>query len=180
MHTCIHTYMFVVVNFDVLTQASNFQIEMRQVVFLCWMQDSTLGNLRHQFTIRLNAHSQTDWAIEDQAKNLNSTARPYDERAFSPLGSIVTHCIHHINSIYFLSRVHRCIGPWNIDGTAATLCFHMTLWHGKCQTKRWNLVLLEQHDNILVMDIFIWLRLRKEHKFGMFKLPFHIVLLHTM
>ena len=33
----------------------------------------------------LNARWQTDWAIEDQAKNLNSTARPYDQRAFSPL-----------------------------------------------------------------------------------------------
>ena len=24
------------------------------------------------------------WAIEDQVKNLNSTARPYDQQAFSP------------------------------------------------------------------------------------------------
>ena len=60
-------------------------IERRQVVFLCWMQDSKLGSLRHQFASRPNAHSQTDWAIEDQAKNLNSTARPYDESAFRPL-----------------------------------------------------------------------------------------------
>ena len=41
--------------------------------------------LRHLFASRLNACWQTDWAIEDQAKNLNSTARPYDQRAFSPL-----------------------------------------------------------------------------------------------
>ena len=47
-----------------------------------WMQDSKLGSLTHQFASRLNAHSQSDWAIEDQAKNLNSTARPYDEWAF--------------------------------------------------------------------------------------------------
>ena len=26
--------------------------------------------------VSLNAHSQTDWAIEDQAKNLNLVARP--------------------------------------------------------------------------------------------------------
>ena len=32
------------------------------------MQDSKLGSLRHQMASRLNAHSQTDWAIEDQAK----------------------------------------------------------------------------------------------------------------
>ena len=40
---------------------------------------------RNKIASRLNARWQTDWAIEDQAKNLNSTARPYDQRAFSPL-----------------------------------------------------------------------------------------------
>ena len=45
----------------------------------------THQGLRHQIASRLNARRQTDWAIEDQAKNLNSTARPYDQRAFSPL-----------------------------------------------------------------------------------------------
>ena len=39
-------------------------------VFLCWMQDSNLEVSRHLFPSRLNAHSQTDWAIKDQAKNL--------------------------------------------------------------------------------------------------------------
>ena len=45
----------------------------------------THQSLRHQIASRLNARWQTDWAIEDQAKNFNSTARPYDPRAFSPL-----------------------------------------------------------------------------------------------
>ena len=45
---------------------------------------------RHQIASRLNAHWQTDWAIEEQAKNLNSTARPYDQRAFSPLDPTVS------------------------------------------------------------------------------------------
>ena len=45
----------------------------------------THQGLRHQIASRLIARWQTDWAIEDQAKNLNSTARPYDQRAFSPL-----------------------------------------------------------------------------------------------
>ena len=45
---------------------------------------------RHQIASRLNARWQTDWAIEDQAKNLNSTARPYDQRAFSPLDPTVS------------------------------------------------------------------------------------------
>ena len=34
----------VVVNFDALAQASDIQIERRQVVFLCWMQDLNLGS----------------------------------------------------------------------------------------------------------------------------------------
>ena len=40
--------------------------------------------LRQLFASRLNACWQTDWAVEDQAKNLNSTARTYDQQAFSP------------------------------------------------------------------------------------------------
>ena len=34
---------------------------------------------------RLNSCWQTDWAIKDQAKDLNSIAHPYDQRAFSPI-----------------------------------------------------------------------------------------------
>ena len=50
--------------------------------------------LRYLFTSRLNACWQTDWAIEDQAKNLNSTARPYDQQAFSPLDLIASWLSH--------------------------------------------------------------------------------------
>ena len=49
---------------------------------------------RHQIASRLNARWQTYWAIEDQAKNLNSTARPYDQRAFSPLDPTVSSLSH--------------------------------------------------------------------------------------
>ena len=49
------------------------------------MRNSHLGCLRHQNASKLNAHWQTDWAIEDQAKHLNLTDRPYDEWAFNPL-----------------------------------------------------------------------------------------------
>ena len=76
---------FVVVNFNALAQASDFLIERRQVVFLCWMQDSNPEGLWNRISSRLNAHWQTDWAIQDQTKNLNWKALPYDHRAFSPL-----------------------------------------------------------------------------------------------
>ena len=42
----------------------------------------TLG-LKYQIASSLSARGQTDWAIEDQAKN--PSARPYGQRAFSPL-----------------------------------------------------------------------------------------------
>ena len=51
--------------------------------------------LRHIFASRLNAGWQTDWAIENQAKNLNSTARPYDQQAFSPL-DLTASCLWHL------------------------------------------------------------------------------------
>ena len=38
-HLALAIYIFVAVNFDALAQASDIQIERRQVVFLCWMQD---------------------------------------------------------------------------------------------------------------------------------------------
>ena len=39
-----NSYIFVVVNFDALAQASDIQIERQQVVFLCWMQDLNPGS----------------------------------------------------------------------------------------------------------------------------------------
>ena len=55
---------------------------------------------RHLIAGRLNARWQTDWAIEDQAKNLNSTARPYDQRAFSPFDPTVSWLSHLALAIY--------------------------------------------------------------------------------
>ena len=80
----------------------------RQTIFkskgdkLCSSAESRIGarDPRHQFASRLNARWQTDWAIEDQAKNLNSTARPYDQRAFSPLGPTVSWLSHLALAIY--------------------------------------------------------------------------------
>ena len=60
----------------------------------------THQGLRHQIASRLNARWQTDWAIENQAKNLNSTARPYDQRAFSPLDPTAVRHSHLALAIY--------------------------------------------------------------------------------
>ena len=88
-----HICVFVVVNFDTLAQASDFRIERRQVAFLYWMQDSNQG-LWNWISSRLNARWQTDWAIEDQTKNLNPIARPYDQRSFSPLDPTAGWLLH--------------------------------------------------------------------------------------
>ena len=42
-HLALAIYIFVFVNFDALAQASDIQIERRQVVFLCWKQDLNPG-----------------------------------------------------------------------------------------------------------------------------------------
>ena len=65
---------------------------------------------RHQFASRRNARWQTDWAIEVQAKNLNSTARPYDQRAFSPLGPTVSWLSHLALAIYMY--IHTYINTY--------------------------------------------------------------------
>ena len=42
-HLALVIYMFVVVNFDALAQASDFRNERKQVAFLLWMQDLNQG-----------------------------------------------------------------------------------------------------------------------------------------
>ena len=66
----------------------------------------THQGLRHQIANRLNAHWKTNWAIEDQAKNLNSTARPYDQRAFCPLDPTAVWHLHLALAIYMFVVVN--------------------------------------------------------------------------
>ena len=83
-HLALAIYMFVVVNFDALAHASDIRIERRQVVFLCWMQDS---NPRSQTPIRQQTECLPTIRLSyrGSSKNLNSTARPNDQQAFSQL-----------------------------------------------------------------------------------------------
>ena len=66
----------------------------------------THQGLRHQIASGLNARWQTDWPIEDQAKNLNSTARPYDQRTFSPLDPTAVWHSHLALAIYMFVVVN--------------------------------------------------------------------------
>ena len=76
MRTCIHTYIFVVVDFDALAQASGFRIERIQVVFLCWMQDSnTEGTYIHTCLLLLISMLWHRQAIfESKGDKLSSSA----------------------------------------------------------------------------------------------------------
>ena len=86
----------------------------RQAIFkskgdkLCFSAECRIGTRGpiHQIASRLNARWQTDWVIEDQAKNLNSTARPYDQRAFSPLDPNVSWPSHLALAIYIFVVVN--------------------------------------------------------------------------
>ena len=83
-----------------------FRIERRQVAYLCWMQDSNPEGLWNPIFSRLNACWQTDWAIEDEAKNLHSTARPYDQQAFSPPDSTAIWHSHLALAVYIFVVVN--------------------------------------------------------------------------
>ena len=64
------------------------------------MQDS------NRISNRLNARWQTDWVIEDQAENLNSIARPYDQQAFRPPGDVKNN--EHV-CMCVCAYMHACI-----------------------------------------------------------------------
>ena len=86
----------------------------RQAIFkskgdkLCYSAECRIWTRRprQQMASRLNACWQTYWTIEDQAKNLNSTARRYDQRAFSPLDPTVSWLSHLALAIYMFVVVN--------------------------------------------------------------------------
>ena len=107
MHACMHAYIHTYTHTCLLLLIS--MLWHRQAIFeskgdklssSAECRIRTHQDLRHQIASRLNAHWQTDWAIEDQAKNLNSTARPYDQRAFSPLDPTTVWHSHLALAIY--------------------------------------------------------------------------------
>ena len=57
------------------------------------MSFGRISYIAHPLVGRINARSQTDWTIEDGAKNVNSIARTLGEWAFSPLDA--TAQLHH-------------------------------------------------------------------------------------
>ena len=104
-HLALAIYIFVVVNFDVWHRQAIFKSKGDKLCSSAECRIWTRGT-RHQIASRLNARWQTHWAIEDQAKNLNSTARPYDQRAFCPLDPTVSWLSHLALAIYIFLVVN--------------------------------------------------------------------------
>ena len=109
--TWLWRYTYVVVNFDALAHASDIQIERRQVVFLCWKQDLNPGS-------QTPNRQQTECSLTNRlsyrgsSKNLNSTARPYAQRAFSPLYPTVSWLSHLALAIYIFVVVNLLMIYW--------------------------------------------------------------------
>ena len=90
----------------------------------------TQKGLWNRISSTLNARWQTDWAIEDQAKNFISTARPYDQRALSPLDPTAVWHWHLALAIYVFIVV-------NFDAVAQASDFRIerrqVIWGLCCQ-----------------------------------------------
>ena len=104
IRTYIHTYLLLLISMLWRRQAI-FESEGDKLCSSAACRIWTRGP-RHQIASIPNAGWQTDWAIEDQAKNLKSTARPYDQRAFSPLDPTVSWLSHLALAIYIFVVVN--------------------------------------------------------------------------
>ena len=97
---CMYAYLFVsihciyVVNFDALATGKRYS-NRKETSCLPLLNAGFEPKVRHLFASRLNACWQTDWAIEDQAKNLEldspslwsasiQPTRPHCQLAFAP------------------------------------------------------------------------------------------------
>ena len=121
----------------------------------------TYQSLRHQIASRLNARWQTDWAIEDQAKNLNSTARPYDQRAFSPLvtARFVTRFNLWLRHDLWPHNASIC-DPARFVTKSASICdqrYTMILESNLCRGKLVFVFTLIMYTKLYNMMIYIWL-----------------------
>ena len=101
-HQALPIFIFAVVNFDALAQASDIRIERRQFVFLCWMQDSNPEGLWKPIFSRLNASWQTDWAIGIKLKAWTRQTVPM----ISKHSAHLTHC--HLTFTPGSGDLHIC------------------------------------------------------------------------
>ena len=85
--------------------------------------------LWNPFSSRMNTRSQTDGAIENQVKNLNPIARPYDEW----MGCIcltTTHVLRYILAVFHKSGYFNCLCSINElqSPVVLILCGDFVIW----------------------------------------------------
>ena len=126
--------MFVVVNFDALAQTSDIQIERRQVVFLCWMQD-------------LNPGSQTPNRQQTECSLTNR---------LSYRGSIYTY-IWRVIVVRILTHFHRHPGwwqtytvTWALKWLSSNICHRSHCKDDRIYCELSNYWFLEEHNFISV------------------------------
>ena len=107
-----HTYMFVVANFDAMSQASDFRIQRRQVVFPaeCRIRSWEVWDTKSPANW-LPTHKSTDWAIEDQVKTWTQQPDP----------TMSEHSAH-------LTSLPTCFRTWLWRYTCLLLLI-LVLWH---------------------------------------------------
>ena len=111
-HLALAISMFVVVNFDALAQASDIQIERRQVVFLCWEQDSNPSGSQ------TSNRQQTDCPLTNRLNYQGSTYKTWTRQ---PVPMISQHSAH-------LTQQPFGIRTWLWRYTCLLLLISM-LWH---------------------------------------------------
>ena len=111
-HLALAIYMFVAVNFDALAQASDIRIERRQVVFLCWEQDSNPSG-----SLTLN-RQQTECPLTNRLSYQGSS---YETWTRQPVPMISQHSAH-------LTPQPFGIRTWLWRYTCLLLLISM-LWH---------------------------------------------------
>ena len=109
MHTYIHTYILLLFISMLWHKQAIFESKGDKLSSSAESRIRTNQGLRHQIASGLNDRWQTDWAIEDQAKNLNSTARPYDQQALSPPDPTAIWHSHLALAIYIHTYIHTCL-----------------------------------------------------------------------
>ena len=158
----MHAVIIHVVNVDALAQANDFRIKRRQVVFLCWMQDSNPEGLWNRISSRLNARWQTDWAIEDQALKLELYSLSLWSASIQPTQP---HC-------------HLALGDNLLSEPMLTHPIHWRMYAtpGGDELKTWLSETMVRHAIIFISILWVWVSAHCKWLSNLYNLSDHTLL----
>ena len=98
--------------------------------FKCILSKIKLGSLRHQIASRPNAHSQTDWAIEDRAKTWGYCINTLKQRQNCHFAHDILKCIFLNENIWITLKISLKFVPKVIINNipALTALVQITAW----------------------------------------------------